>query len=121
MATINIVFLLLLFFVLSGSLVDRRLLLDDPVETDTLEITKLPQPLLVLAHSKPMTLNGNVVDRSRLLEEVTHLPELFVLISKQYSANKALALMHEVRSQGTKPVLVTFNTSANTSARGEVK
>nr|WP_321455747.1 biopolymer transporter ExbD [uncultured Cohaesibacter sp.] len=108
LATINIVFLLLLFFVISGSIVDRSAIIVDPVETQQLDITKLPQPLLILTQDAPMTYNGEPISSENLVQKSSSLRKLYILVSKTYPATEAIKIIDMISQQGTQTILVTY-------------
>ena len=68
LATVNVVFLLLLFFLAVGTIVDPEEIEVAPPETSELPLDRLPRPLLVIRADGTMSLDGAAVSTSELSE-----------------------------------------------------
>src|SRR6187402_3428630 len=69
MAMINIVFLLLLFFLIAGSVVQKpETTVDIPLATK-LPLENLPRPLLVVSYDNALFLDGQAVTADTLAEK----------------------------------------------------
>lgn len=67
LATINIVFLLLLFFLSVGTIVDSQELGVDAPETSELPLDRLPRPLLLISLNGSLSLDGEALTGETLL------------------------------------------------------
>lgn len=65
--TINVIFLLMLYFLVAGTIVQKDELSFAPPETARLATERLPRPLLVIADDGTLLLDGQVVARSDLV------------------------------------------------------
>lgn len=71
--TINVIFLLMLYFLVAGTLVQGDELAVAPPETSTIPADRLPRPLLVLDEAGGMTLDGVPVAAAELPEAARKL------------------------------------------------
>lgn len=102
---INIVFLLLLFFITSGSQVNRPELEVAPPTVELLPGDRLPRPLLAVAASGALHLDGTVISERDLLTMIAErresdtnaFPTLNILADRAMPARDLLALMDRLR------------------------
>jgi biopolymer transport protein ExbD len=65
--TINVIFLLMLYFLVAGTIVQKDELSVVPPETERVPTERLPRPLLSISDAGTMTLDGVPVDRAGLV------------------------------------------------------
>jgi biopolymer transport protein ExbD len=65
--TINVIFLLMLYFLIAGTIVQKNELTFAPPETARVATARLPRPLLVVNDATDMTLDGVKVDATTLV------------------------------------------------------
>lgn len=65
--TINVIFLLMLYFLIAGTIVQKNELSVTPPETIKIPANRLPRPLLVIAETGQLMLDGQVVGPSDLI------------------------------------------------------
>lgn len=68
--TINIIFLLMLYFLVAGTIVQRDELSVLPPETTQVPTDRLPRPLLLISNSGEFVLDGVVLTRAELVPAV---------------------------------------------------
>lgn len=64
--TINVIFLLMLYFLVAGTIVQKDELSVLPPETERVPTDRLPRPLLSISNTGTMTLDGVPVERADL-------------------------------------------------------
>ena len=124
MATINVVFLLLLFFILSGTIVQPIEAEIDPAVTRSLPVERLPRPLLVLRGADDIVLEGEAVDRFDLAAALARLGQgaeaeprrIYVLSSRDVSASLLMDIVSEMGGRGFAVSLVTLRESAGANS-----
>ncbi|KQT53708.1 hypothetical protein ASG43_17905 [Aureimonas sp. Leaf454] len=109
---INIVFLLLLFFITNGSQVNRAELSVTPPTVETLPGDRLPRPLLAVATDGSLHLDGVLVLEPDLVSALSKggaaASDLNILAERTMPARDLLALMARLRVQtGRSMTLVT--------------
>lgn len=117
---INIVFLLLLFFLTTGSLTNRNEAQADIPFTKDLPLEKLPRPLLLLAADGSLFLDGKAQPRATLTLDAkaalaaTGDPDaaLNLLAQKEMAARDFLEVAQELRTGGVTVQIVTLHQSA---------
>ena len=67
--TINVIFLLMLYFLVAGTIVQKNELGVLPPETSRVPTDRLPRPLLAISNAGTMMLDGNPVSRDELIAE----------------------------------------------------
>ena len=125
-ATINVVFLLLLFFILSGTIVERSETEIDPALTRSLPVERLPRPLLVLRGPDDIVLDGRPTGRADLPAALSALrrnaekrqvenrnegpvtARIFVLSPGNLASFVLLDVVASIRSSGFAVSLVTL-------------
>ncbi len=106
MFIVNIVLLLILFFLATGRLLNEASLGVDLSETEELPVERLPRPLLVL-RGDAVELNGTPVaaaDLPRLLEDV---PRVHLLVAREAPASGLVELLGQPGLEGIEVRLVT--------------
>ncbi|MEN3792684.1 biopolymer transporter ExbD [Fulvimarina sp. MAC3] len=123
MATINVVFLLLLFFILSGTIIEPIEAEIDPAVTRSLPVERLPRPLLVLRGENDIVLEGEAVQRSELAgalsqierDEAFESGRIYVLSSRTVAASLLLDMASELSGRGFAVSLVTLRDNPGVS------
>ena len=93
MAIVNIVLLLILFFLATGALVNTP---DQGVrlsETRDLPVDQLPSPVLIVEDGGGLLLDGVPITRAELPQALSDQPILHVLIDREAPAHELLALI----------------------------
>lgn len=123
LSTINLVFLLLLFYLVTGSLVQPEEIDADAPLTRDLPLDRLPRPLLLVAASG-LFLDGNPVAPATLIESARRAvaasprsPFLNILAERSVSAAGLLDIVGDIQAQGIEIRLVTLH-GANQAAPG---
>ena len=75
LATINIVFLLLLFFLSVGTIIDPQELGVEAPETNELPLDRLPRPLLLIKQDGQLSLDGETLTDGTFVEVATNASE----------------------------------------------
>lgn len=116
LAIVNIVLLLIFFFLISGTLVRRDELAVVPPETSDLPLDRLPRPLLLMApEGEDWSLDGHgfaAADLGAALDSVfggTAPPVLFVLAGAGLPADALMGLMQRPELSATALRLVTVH------------
>jgi len=115
--TINIIFLLTLYFLLAGTLVSNNEVSDDLPQTLRTATERLPRPLLTLLDDGRMLIDGDPVDRAGLLVAAqgaltgTLRRTLNVVVSGQTSAHPVFSLLSELTAAGIPIRIVTERAS----------
>ncbi len=115
--TINIVFLLLLFFLLAGTLTAPGESEIDPARIDATAGNRLPRPLLSITEDGVLGLDGRRIDRAELADAVAGLPvppgdrkpTLYVLAASGLSASILVEILGEASAAGAATSLVVLN------------
>lgn len=110
LATVNIVLLLVLFFLVAGapsSQSERSLQLP---ETRTLPLDALPRPLLLVQDDGAMELDGTSIDSSSLMQQVAEgaLPRLHLVVARDFPAQRLVALSQTLSGAGVSVFLLTL-------------
>ena len=112
LAIINIVLLLIFFFLATGQLMNAR---GDTVielaETVDLPIEALPDPTLVVADDGTLTLNGNPVAPELLGTALADEPLLHVLIARTAPASRLIEVISQADLADKEIRLVTIHRS----------
>ncbi|WP_281859068.1 ExbD/TolR family protein [Litoreibacter halocynthiae] len=113
LTTVNIVLLLIFFFLVSGSLVETEELTVDLAQTSELPLDRLPRPLLLMDVGDKLQLNGNPVTAETLLPALTPLlkadaPRLHILADRDVPAGALVSLIQRSDLQGIEIKLVTL-------------
>lgn len=116
LAIVNIVLLLILFFLATGSLVNSPTLAIDLAKTERLPIEVLPKPILVLDADGGLSLNGAPTTRHGLYVALRSEATLYVLVDGTSQARRLLELLEWDELVATEIRLVTLHT-ANESPR----
>ena len=111
LAIVNIVLLLVFFFLITGSLVQQGETSVSLAETSDLPLERLPRPLLLIDKQGEMALDGQAVSADRLAAALGQtLPEaLYVLADGNLSADRLMALTTRPDLQGVSIRLVTLH------------
>jgi len=115
LAIINVVFLLLFFFSLTGSIVQRNEMAVRPPDTKNLPLERLPRPLIAIAKNGVLTLDGQELSMKALLKQIGEsiarkdgtFRRLNILVDKDYSAKTFLARIDGLRATNLPMRIVT--------------
>ncbi|MCE7027657.1 biopolymer transporter ExbD [Jiella avicenniae] len=117
MPTINIVFLLLLFFLLAGTLTAPGESEIDPARVGADAGERLPRPLLAITEDGTLSLDGRRIARAELAKAVADLaapdgdetPVLYVLAARDLSGSVLVQILGEASAAGAATSLVVLN------------
>ncbi|WP_139802434.1 biopolymer transporter ExbD [Aurantimonas sp. 22II-16-19i] len=117
MPTINVVFLLLLFFLLAGTLTSGEETAIDPARVAGEPGGRLPRPLLTVDPAGALHLDGIPVPRKTLALAVAALPRrasdgqprIHVLAARGLAADDLVALLAELAASGAATSLVALD------------
>lgn len=117
---INIVFLLLLFFLTTGSLTNRNEAQADIPFTRDLPLEKLPRPLLLIEAGGDLFLDGKAQPRATLVGDARAAlvaagdpgASLNLLAQKEMPARDFLAIAQALRAGGVPVQIVTLHQGA---------
>lgn len=116
---INVVFLLLLFYISTGSLIKQNELAADIPFTKDMPLEKLPRPLLLAASDGDLFLDGQPVLLEALKSEVSKAVGegrfLNLLAERTLAASRLMAILAEVQAAGVPARLVTLRVRADAS------
>lgn len=119
LSTVNIVLLLVLFFLIVGAPADQaERQIDLPITRD-LPLDVLPRPLLLIEQgSDALVLDGVVVSRDALVQTVSEggLEQLYLLVSREHPAQAVLDLTADLSNAGAEIVMVTLRLSPQEGA-----
>lgn len=109
LTTVNIVLLLIFFFLVSGSLVETEELSVDLAETTELPLDRLPRPLLLVDTGGRLLLDGQAVDTAGVRAALPmDTPRLHILADKDVRASDLVKLIQDPNLIGFELQLVTF-------------
>ncbi|MEM6636309.1 MAG: biopolymer transporter ExbD [Pseudomonadota bacterium] len=114
LAIVNIVLLLVFFFLITGTLVDSDELIVDLAETEQLPLDRLPRPLLVMLPGGAWSLDGNSISKADLAAALLSDdadgdgPVLHLLPDKDLPASEILSLLGDPALQDVAVKLVTL-------------
>ncbi|MEL7088847.1 MAG: biopolymer transporter ExbD [Pseudomonadota bacterium] len=93
LAIVNIVLLLIFFFLTTGSLSNSTTVTVSLPETTELPLDLLPKPLLTVSIEGELTLDGVPIERGSLAEALVDDPMLHVLADREANAGELLDLI----------------------------
>lgn len=113
LTTVNIVLLLIFFFLVSGSLIETEELQVDLAETSELPLDRLPRPLLLMDVDEKLSLNGEAVTQNTLVAALRPLlssdaPRLHILADRDVPAINLVSLIQRADLAGIEIKLVTL-------------
>lgn len=111
LAIVNIVLLLVFFFLITGSLVQQGETSVDLAETSDLPLERLPRPLLLIDKQGDMALDGVAVLPDQLAAELgpDMPPALYLLADSKLSADRLMALTTRPDLGGVSMRLITLH------------
>lgn len=109
LAIVNIVLLLIFFFLTTGSLLNSRSIEISLPETTRLPLDLLPQPLLTLTADGDMTLDGEPIVAGTLAAALIDSPRLHVLTDQGLSATFLLETLAAENLVAVEVRLVTLH------------
>ena len=115
LAIINVVFLLLFFFILTGSVVQRSEMEVRAPFTRNLPFERLPRPLIVISEKSELFLDGLLITSEKLLRQIDNSKEqpnrkfdrLNILADGKLSAKIFLKMVDRLRNTGLPIRIVT--------------
>lgn len=118
--TINVIFLLMLYFLVAGTIVQKDELSVAPPVSERTAQDRLPRPLLVISEEGDLALDGRPVDRAELpeaarqsLQDVVATSSMLnVLAPADMSAAPVLGIVAELSAAGIPVRLVTVDEAA---------
>lgn len=113
LAIVNIVLLLIFFFLATGSLVNSDSVDIALPQTSELPLDQLPRPLLVVGDEGEMTLDGEPVAPGELNGLLLDFPRLHVLADKELGAARLLEILAAERLIATEVKLVTLHSNVS--------
>lgn len=93
LAIVNIVLLLIFFFLATGTLISSDSVEIDLPETTQLPLDLLPKPLLTVDSDAAMALDGIPLEPGTLAEKLIDFPTLHVLADRELGAGTLLDLL----------------------------
>lgn len=111
--TINVVFLLMLYFLVAGTLAERDELSVVPPQTTPYPSERLPRPLLLVTDDGRLLLDGRTIAEDEVAAsgrealDATGVSELNLLVPSTMSAAPFLGILSELDSAGVPVRLVT--------------
>ncbi len=111
LAIVNIVLLLIFFFLATGQLLNPPAQGVDLAETTDLPLDQLPSPILVVGRDGTWELDGQVLDPDLLGVSIADMPApltLHILISGDAAAGTLLEIVNRPELDGTDLKLVTL-------------
>jgi biopolymer transport protein ExbD len=112
LAIINIVLLLIFFFLSTGTLMSSRTVEVNLPDTTRLPLDLLPEPLLVITTDGEMSLEGVPVAPGTLAGLLIDSPTVYVLTDRDLSASTLLSLLDDEALIAVDVQLVTLHLSA---------
>lgn len=121
LAQVNIVLLLVLFFLVVGTIVETDELQVDLSKTAELPLERLPRPLLLIRSDAPWALDGQEMTQE---EAVTSLsvaaPEgqpnaVYILAPRDLPADRLVAAQQQLAPTGRAVILVTLRSEGDGS------
>ncbi len=111
LAIVNIVLLLVFFFLITGSLVQQGETSVNLAETSDLPLERLPRPLLLIDKQGDMALDGQPISADEVAGQLgPDMPEaLYVLADSKLSADRLMALTTRPDLAGVSMRLVTLH------------
>jgi biopolymer transport protein ExbD len=119
-ATINIILLLLCFFIVTGSIVGGNETAVTPPLTARLPPERLPRPLLLVSQAGALFLDDVPIESSKVIERMAALPKnsarrmpvLNIVADREFSGERFLAIVEEMRSAGIVVRIVTLSSAS---------
>ncbi len=93
LAIVNIVLLLIFFFLATGSIMNSRTVEVALPETTALPLDLLPKPLLTVSAAGDLALNGEPIEAGTLGPLLIDSPSLYVLADRDLSAGALLDIL----------------------------
>ncbi len=112
LAIVNIVLLLVFFYLATGSILNSPDFGVDLSETSELPIDRLPQPILIVASDGSLSLNGDPIASEDLAFALIDDPVLHLMMEKEASAADLLDILAREDLFATEIRLVTLHTGA---------
>lgn len=111
LAIVNIVLLLIFFFLITGRMTNAPSFTIELSETAELPVEHLPKPILVIEDGGVLKLNDEQVSEEALPEAVADMQVLHLLIDRNESADQLVALLGRPEFAHLTMRLVTIHRS----------
>ncbi len=119
LAIINVIFLLLFFFILTGAMVQRSEMEIAPPLTTDLPLERLPRPLVVISDQESLFLDGEPIGLQALIANITvrrknpdaGLTHLNILADEKLPARTFLSVIDTLREADLPLRIVTVRSS----------
>lgn len=109
---VNIVLLLIFFFITTGSLAPSHVIKVMLPDTTTLPLDLLPKPLLVVGADGSLTFDGVPIARGELAAAMMDFPTLHVIADRQGNAGALLDILADENLIAVQVRLVTVHRKA---------
>lgn len=109
LAIVNIVLLLIFFFLTTGSLMSSRTIEVNLPDTTELPLDLLPSPLLTVEADGALTLEGEPIEIDGLADALVDSPLLHVLADRELGAEMLLTLLDDANLIAVEVRLVTLH------------
>jgi biopolymer transport protein ExbD len=113
LAIVNIVLLLVFFFIITGSLVQQGETSVDLAETSDLPLERLPRPLVLIDQAGGMALDGVPITAEGLGDALAGAEALYLLADANLPADRLLALTTRPELAGVSMRLITLHKRAD--------
>lgn len=122
LTTVNIVLLLVFFFLLAGTIVETEEMEVNLAVTEDLPLDRLPRPLLLMGLDGQWSLDGQAVTREGLAVVLAQMQEgeerrLYLLSDAALPASELVALVQDPALAGVNLQLVTLHQIAQGSGQ----
>jgi biopolymer transport protein ExbD len=111
LAIVNIVLLLIFFFLVTGQMTTVQGFTVEISETTELPVEHLPQPILIFENDGSLTLNEDPVDEAALAAAVADFEVLHLLIDRNETADTLIDLLARPAFDHLEMRLVTVHRS----------
>lgn len=116
LAQVNIVLLLVLFFLVVGTIAETDELAVDLSKTTDLPLERLPRPLLLITPEEEWMLDGVALSKVEVVAALIENPDdaqfVHILAPRDMPADVLLAAMQRLQETGLGVTLVTLKTEA---------
>lgn len=120
LATVNIVLLLLLYFLVAGDPAEVEERAITPPTVQDLPLEGLPRPLVSMQPGGGLALNGVVTNRDALRERISsgEFPRVHLLAAQDHSARAVLNLSGVLSAAGAEVQMVTLRRESGSGGGG---
>ncbi|MEX0364782.1 MAG: ExbD/TolR family protein [Ruegeria sp.] len=119
LAIVNIVLLLIFFFLTTGSLMSSRTIEVNLPDTTELPLDLLPSPLLTVDNEGALMLDGEPIELAALSDALVDSPRLHVLADRDLGAEMLLTMLDDAALIAVEVRLVTLHIDGGDNGGGE--